>query len=136
MECGLGALLLLVLYIIWDVNYFIRVVFTVGLGRLFQKKRQVLDTTSIYGMLLCSYLAIYIYIHVVLFYFVIRRPLHHPRCGHLFAAHEQRPVSARTGLCPIPLLLPHRHLRGGEAQRRRRRAGRVQRAVSPNDTDL
>lgn len=49
MSCGLGALLLLVLYIIWDVNYFIRVVFTVGLGRLFQKKRKVVDTTSIYG---------------------------------------------------------------------------------------
>lgn len=49
MGCGLGAILLLVLYIIWDVNYFIRVVFTVGLGRLFQKKRKVVDTTSIYG---------------------------------------------------------------------------------------
>lgn len=50
MGCGLGALLLLVLYIIWDVNYFIRVVFTVGLGRLFQKKRKIVETTSIYGV--------------------------------------------------------------------------------------
>lgn len=44
-----GLVLLLILYIIWDVNYFIRCVFTVACGRLFQKKRKILDTTSIYG---------------------------------------------------------------------------------------
>ncbi|XP_055911823.1 protein THEM6 [Eupeodes corollae] len=42
--------LLLVLYIIWDVNYFIRVVFTVVAGRLFQKKRKITDKTTIYGI--------------------------------------------------------------------------------------
>ncbi|XP_018792980.1 PREDICTED: protein THEM6 [Bactrocera latifrons] len=41
---------LLVLYIIWDVNYFIRCIFTVLAGRLFQSKRKVTDTTTIYGL--------------------------------------------------------------------------------------
>ncbi|XP_055843461.1 protein THEM6 [Episyrphus balteatus] len=41
---------LLILYIIWDVNYFIRVVFTVVAGRLFQKKRKITDKTTIYGI--------------------------------------------------------------------------------------
>lgn len=49
MGCGLEIILLLVLYIIWDVNYFIRCVFTVGLGRLLQKKRKITDTTTIHG---------------------------------------------------------------------------------------
>lgn len=42
--------LLLILYVIWDVNYFIRVVFTVVAGRLFQKKRKITDKTTIYGI--------------------------------------------------------------------------------------
>lgn len=46
---GFGLILLLILYIIWDVNYFIRCVFTVAMGRLFQSKRKVSDTTTIYG---------------------------------------------------------------------------------------
>lgn len=41
---------LLILYIIWDVNYFIRCVFTVFCGRLFQKKRKLNETTTIYGI--------------------------------------------------------------------------------------
>ncbi|XP_055371379.1 protein THEM6 [Condylostylus longicornis] len=41
---------LLILYIIWDVNYFIRCVFTVFAGRLFQKKRKITDKTSIYSI--------------------------------------------------------------------------------------
>lgn len=44
--------LLLILYIIWDVNYFIRVVFTVVLGKVFGKKTKITETTSIYGKLL------------------------------------------------------------------------------------
>lgn len=36
-------------YIFWDVNYFIRIAFTIGIGRLFQKKCGVNDTTTIYG---------------------------------------------------------------------------------------
>ncbi|XP_045765174.1 protein THEM6-like isoform X2 [Maniola jurtina] len=37
------------LYIFWDVNYYIRMFFTVLIGRLFQKKSSLKDTTSIYG---------------------------------------------------------------------------------------
>lgn len=47
---GFGLILLLILYIIWDVNYFIRCVFTVAMGRLFQRKRKISETTTIYGM--------------------------------------------------------------------------------------
>ncbi|XP_041976098.1 protein THEM6-like [Aricia agestis] len=36
-------------YIFWDVNYFLRIAFTIGIGRLFQKKCGVNDTTTIYG---------------------------------------------------------------------------------------
>lgn len=46
---GFWLVALLVLYIIWDVNYFIRCVFTVAMGRLFQRKRKITETTSIYG---------------------------------------------------------------------------------------
>ncbi|KAH8399788.1 hypothetical protein KR215_002518 [Drosophila sulfurigaster] len=42
--------LLLILYTVWDVNYFIRCLFTVLGGRLFQRKRKVTDTTTIYGL--------------------------------------------------------------------------------------
>lgn len=44
-----GLVLLLILYIIWDVNYFIRFVFTVVLGKLFGKKTKLTETTTIYG---------------------------------------------------------------------------------------
>lgn len=37
------------LYIFWDVNYFIRIAFTIGWGRLFQKKINLGDTSTIYG---------------------------------------------------------------------------------------
>lgn len=64
MECGWGVIILLILYIIWDVNYFIRVVFTVVFGRLFQKKVKLTETTSILGKyevddLVVVYVAIY-----------------------------------------------------------------------------
>lgn len=57
---GFGLILLLILYIIWDVNYFIRCVFTVAMGRLFQSKRKISDTTTIYGMLLIFYTVFFI----------------------------------------------------------------------------
>ncbi|KAL5286778.1 THEM6 family protein [Megaselia abdita] len=41
---------LLILYILWDANYFIRCVFTVFLGKLFQSKKKITDTTTIYGL--------------------------------------------------------------------------------------
>uniref|UniRef100_D3TPI9 Protein THEM6 n=1 Tax=Glossina morsitans morsitans TaxID=37546 RepID=D3TPI9_GLOMM len=40
----------LILYILWDVNYFLRCIFTVLAGSLFQSKRKVTDTTTIYGL--------------------------------------------------------------------------------------
>lgn len=39
-----------ILYVLFDVNYFLRLAVTIGLGRLFQKKKKILDTTTIYGI--------------------------------------------------------------------------------------
>ncbi|XP_072940497.1 protein THEM6-like [Epargyreus clarus] len=44
------AIVALLLYIFFDVNYFIRVGFTILTGRLFEKKSSVRDTTTIYGL--------------------------------------------------------------------------------------
>jgi hypothetical protein len=41
---------LLVLYAVWDVNYFLRCIFTLGYAHFFQKKRKVTDTTTIYSI--------------------------------------------------------------------------------------
>ncbi|KAG5669420.1 hypothetical protein PVAND_017307 [Polypedilum vanderplanki] len=41
---------LLIIYIIWDANYFLRCVFTFGYAYLFQKKRKITETTTIYGL--------------------------------------------------------------------------------------
>ncbi|XP_050085710.1 protein THEM6 [Anopheles aquasalis] len=41
---------LLILYAVWDVNYFLRCVVTLGYGMLFQRKRKVTEETSIYSM--------------------------------------------------------------------------------------
>lgn len=43
-------------YIFWDVNYFIRIGITIGLGRLFQKKCGINDTTTIYGKWSTNYM--------------------------------------------------------------------------------
>lgn len=37
------------LYVLFDVNYFLRTLFTVGWGKLFDKKKKVDETTEIYG---------------------------------------------------------------------------------------
>jgi len=42
--------ILLVLYAIWDLNYFIRVVCTLGYAHLFQSKRKITEKTTIYGL--------------------------------------------------------------------------------------
>lgn len=63
---GWGLVLLLILYIIWDVNYFIRCVFTVAAGRLFQKKRKISDTTTIYGNVIELYFALLFFDHLLL----------------------------------------------------------------------
>lgn len=48
MYCIIATVVAL-LYVFWDVHYFLRTAFTIGLGRLFQKKCGVRDTTTIYG---------------------------------------------------------------------------------------
>ncbi|XP_011315266.1 protein THEM6 [Fopius arisanus] len=42
--------ILLIMYFLFDVNYFLRIFFTLAWGRLFQKKKKLFDTTSIYGI--------------------------------------------------------------------------------------
>ncbi|CAH0560742.1 unnamed protein product [Brassicogethes aeneus] len=42
--------ILLILYVLFDVNYFIRIAFTIGYGKLFEKKKRVDDTTVVYGL--------------------------------------------------------------------------------------
>ena len=41
---------LLFLYIVWDLNYFIRCIFTLGYAQFFQKKRKVFEKTSVYSI--------------------------------------------------------------------------------------
>lgn len=41
-----------ILYVLFDVNYFLRIVFTIGWGKLFDKKKKIEDTTEIYGELI------------------------------------------------------------------------------------
>ncbi|XP_013141141.1 PREDICTED: protein THEM6-like [Papilio polytes] len=48
MFCAILALVALA-YILWDVNYFLRIAFTIVTGRLFQKRCGINDTTTIYG---------------------------------------------------------------------------------------
>ncbi|XP_066599770.1 protein THEM6 [Prorops nasuta] len=50
MVCACTAVILLLLYIVFDVNYFLRIIFTVGWGRIFEKKKRIFDTTTIYGI--------------------------------------------------------------------------------------
>uniref|UniRef100_A0A1B6DD83 Protein THEM6 n=1 Tax=Clastoptera arizonana TaxID=38151 RepID=A0A1B6DD83_9HEMI len=38
-----------ILYMLFDVNYFLRVLITVGIGRLFEKRKKVTEPTVIYG---------------------------------------------------------------------------------------
>ncbi|GAB0100884.1 Protein THEM6 [Sergentomyia squamirostris] len=49
MVCLCLPIILLIIYIIWDVNYFLRFIFTIGWGKLFQKKVKILEKTTIYG---------------------------------------------------------------------------------------
>lgn len=41
---------LLILYALWDVNYFIRCITTLGYGMFFQKKAKITDKTAIWGL--------------------------------------------------------------------------------------
>ncbi|KZC04349.1 PREDICTED: protein THEM6 [Dufourea novaeangliae] len=51
MVCTCVAFVVMVLYMLFDVNYFLRIFFTLCTGRLFPKKK-ILDTTTVYGI--CS----------------------------------------------------------------------------------
>ncbi|EFN73471.1 Uncharacterized protein C8orf55-like protein [Camponotus floridanus] len=52
MLCSCGVAIIAIIYILFDVNYFVRIIGTVLWGRLFQKKKKLFDTTTIYGI--CS----------------------------------------------------------------------------------
>ncbi|OXU31033.1 hypothetical protein TSAR_006543 [Trichomalopsis sarcophagae] len=41
-----------ILYVLFDVNYFLRIAFTIGYGRLFQSKKKIFEKTTIYGICL------------------------------------------------------------------------------------
>lgn len=41
---------LLLLYIFFDVNYFLRIIFTIGWGKIFDKKKKIDEQTEIYGL--------------------------------------------------------------------------------------
>lgn len=45
---------LLVLYAVWDLNYFIRCVFTLGYAHFFQKKQKITEKSTIYGENVCK----------------------------------------------------------------------------------
>lgn len=50
MVCACTAVIVAILYILFDVNYFLRIAFTILWGRLFQKKIKIFDKTTIYGI--------------------------------------------------------------------------------------
>ncbi|XP_076276438.1 protein THEM6 [Lasioglossum baleicum] len=51
MVCACTLVLVLLLFMFFDVNYFLRIIFTVGTGRIFCKKRKsLLETTTTYGI--------------------------------------------------------------------------------------
>ncbi|XP_034171368.1 protein THEM6 [Osmia lignaria lignaria] len=50
MVCACLLTFLLVLYILFDVNYFVRMAFTLITGRLFEKRKKIFDATTIYGI--------------------------------------------------------------------------------------
>ncbi|XP_012232083.1 protein THEM6 [Linepithema humile] len=50
MLCTCCVAIIAILYFLFDVNYFIRIILTVAWGRLFEKKKKLFDTTTIYGI--------------------------------------------------------------------------------------
>ncbi|KAF7276301.1 hypothetical protein GWI33_010685, partial [Rhynchophorus ferrugineus] len=41
---------LLLLYVFFDVNYFLRIIFTIGWGKAFDKRKKVDEETEVYGI--------------------------------------------------------------------------------------
>ncbi|KAL0134429.1 hypothetical protein PUN28_001308 [Cardiocondyla obscurior] len=50
MLCSCCVAMIAILYFLFDVNYFVRIILTVLWGRLFEKKKKLFDTTTIYGI--------------------------------------------------------------------------------------
>ncbi|XP_015593240.1 protein THEM6 [Cephus cinctus] len=50
MLCYCSVAIIALLYILFDVNYFIRIAFVIGYGRLFQKRKKIFEKTTIYGL--------------------------------------------------------------------------------------
>ncbi|XP_014475683.1 PREDICTED: protein THEM6 [Dinoponera quadriceps] len=50
MECFSCVAMIAIFYILFDVNYFLRVILTILWGRLFEKKKKLFETTTIYGI--------------------------------------------------------------------------------------
>lgn len=51
MLCYFSVAAIAILYILFDVNYFLRIAFTIGWGRLFQKKKKLFEETTIHGII-------------------------------------------------------------------------------------
>lgn len=46
---SVAVTIIAILYVLFDVNYFLRIAFTIGFGKIFDKKKKIDDTTQIYG---------------------------------------------------------------------------------------
>lgn len=56
--------IVLFLYVLWDVNYFIRIFVTIGWARLFGPKHKVGDKTKIFGKFFCLFIYVAPYIFI------------------------------------------------------------------------
>ncbi|XP_012263168.2 protein THEM6-like [Athalia rosae] len=50
MFCYCSVAIVAILYILFDVNYFLRIAFTLAWGRLFQKRKKIFEETTIHGI--------------------------------------------------------------------------------------
>ncbi|XP_020290026.1 protein THEM6 [Pseudomyrmex gracilis] len=50
MLCFCSVATIAILYFFFDLNYYARIIFTIMWGRLFEKKKKILDTTTIYSI--------------------------------------------------------------------------------------
>lgn len=49
MLCYCTVAAIAILYVLFDVNYFIRIILTIAWGRVFQNRKKILEQTTIYG---------------------------------------------------------------------------------------
>ncbi|XP_043484282.1 protein THEM6-like [Leptopilina heterotoma] len=50
MLCYCTVAAIAILYVLFDVNYFLRIILTIAWGRIFQKRKKILEQTSIYSV--------------------------------------------------------------------------------------